>query len=81
MGNRIAVVLGLTLVAGAVFARSFTPPEFYELDANSDGVVTRAELSRSGVYELNFTQIDKNRDGTISKSEYAAATTYSHKYK
>jgi len=79
MGNRIAAVLGLTLVASAALAKSFTTPEFYELDVNSDGVVTRAELSRSGVYELIFTQIDKNRDGKISKSEYTAATKYGGK--
>lgn len=60
------VVNDKTVVADAiVVAKS----EFEMMDANSDGEITKAEASRSGVTQ-NFDNIDLNDDELITRNEY-----------
>lgn len=66
-----------TILAGSAFALAQMPagnqasphghPFFEEVDANHDGVVTRAEVTASA--EKRFAELDSNRDGKISQAE------------
>ena len=44
--------------------------QFEMMDANSDGELTKAEASRSGVTR-NFDKIDANDDELITRTEYS----------
>jgi serine/threonine protein kinase len=47
-----------------------TPREFYVLDRDRSGYLTRDEIRGDAVLEQNFDKIDTNRDGRISLEEF-----------
>jgi len=49
-----------------------TSREFYALDRNRDGVLTRDEVKGDAVLEQNFDKIDKNHDGKLSLEEFTS---------
>jgi serine/threonine protein kinase len=49
-----------------------TPREFYVLDRDRSGYLTRDEVKGDAVLEQNFTKIDKNRDGRVSLEEFTS---------
>ena len=63
----------LALAAGSAFAAGTKKSRFDRLDANNDGVITRAEAAGSATVLKNFDRADKNNDGKITRAEYRAA--------
>ena len=53
-------------------AARLTAREFYALDRNRDGFLTRDEVKGNAVLEQNFEKIDKNHDGRISLEEFTS---------
>jgi len=49
-----------------------TSREFYALDRNRDGVLTRDEVKGDAALEQNFDKIDKNHDGKLSLEEFTS---------
>ncbi|MDB5809126.1 MAG: hypothetical protein JWN94_1248 [Betaproteobacteria bacterium] len=47
-----------------------TPREFYVLDRDRSGYLTRDEVKGDAVLEQNFKKIDKNSDGRVSLEEF-----------
>ena len=46
---------------------------FSQADADSDGLLTRAEALRLPLVTMSFDDMDTNRDGVVSRSEYDAS--------
>jgi Ca2+-binding EF-hand superfamily protein len=65
--------VSLALAAGSAFAADTKKSRFDRLDANNDGVITRAEAAGSATVLTNFDRADKNNDGKITRAEYRAA--------
>ena len=65
--------VSLALAAGSAFAAGTKKSRFDRLDANNDGVITRAEAAGSATVLKNFDRADKNNDGKITRAEYRAA--------
>jgi hypothetical protein len=71
-----------TLAAGAALAQEGPPPGmrmpapediFKRWDANSDGVVDKAEWTAAGRPEDRFAMIDANKDGKVTLDELKTA--------
>lgn len=82
MSRKLIIALGAlsTLVASAALAQEGPPrqmpaPEdvFKRWDANSDGVVDKAEWTGAGRPEDRFAMIDADKDGKITLDEMKAA--------
>ena len=69
----ICVVVGLA----AQFAQADEAEIFDRLDANTDGQVTKDEVSQEQMrlFERLLRRSDKNEDGKLSKEEFVAGTT------
>src|SRR5438094_5142465 len=65
--------VSLALAAGSAFAADTKKSRFDRLDANNEGVITRAEAAGSPTVLKNFDRADKNNDGKITRAEYRAA--------
>src|SRR2546426_1190303 len=65
--------VSLALAAGSAFAAGTKKSRFDRLDANNDGVITRAEAAGSATLLKDFDRADKNNDGKITPAEYPAA--------
>jgi|RhiMetdeSRZDD1v2_1073273.scaffolds.fasta_scaffold447602_2 Ca2+-binding EF-hand superfamily protein len=65
--------VSLALAAGSAFAADTKKSRFDRLDANNDGVITRAEAVGSPTVLKDFDRADKNNDGKITRAEYRAA--------
>src|SRR5437588_93542 len=61
--------VSLALAAGSAFAAGTKKSRFDRLDANNDGVITRAEAAGSATVLKNFDRADKNHDGYITRAE------------
>lgn len=68
----IAALAGLSATA---FAGDSMGMSFDKLDANRDGVLSRAEVESDAAMTASFEKIDTNADGQIDATEYAAVTT------
>jgi len=55
---------------GSVKPPKLTPREFYVLDRDRSGYLTRDEIRGDAVIEQNFNKIDANHDGRISLEEF-----------
>ena len=67
----VVVCLGLTAsiaAAAADFAQ-----QFVQLDANSDGKVSREEAAADPALAQRFEQMDVNKDGFLSRDELVVA--------
>jgi hypothetical protein len=69
---------GASLVAGAAYAEATDPQPantgtFRSLDRNSDGYLTRNEVSHIASYTKSFDVADENRDGKLSPDEFIKA--------
>lgn len=80
----VALASLTTLAAGAALAQEGPPPGpprqmpapediFKRWDANSDGVVDKAEWTGAGRPEDRFAMIDANNDGKVTLDELKAA--------
>ncbi len=47
-------------------------PSFGDIDADSDGVISRDEWQGSTDVDADFSAVDQNQDGNIDRSEFAA---------
>jgi hypothetical protein len=65
----MAVLASLAL-AGAAWAAA---PEFDDVDANQDGMLSKIEASV--VKGLDFAKADLDKDGMLDRAEYDAATS------
>ena len=63
-------VLASLAIAGAAWAAA---PEFDEIDANKDGMLSKVEASV--VKGLDFAKADLDKDGMLDRAEYEAATS------
>jgi Ca2+-binding EF-hand superfamily protein len=72
-------VVSLALAAGSAFAADKPKSRFDRLDANNDGVITRAEAAGSPQVAKSFDRADRNDDGKLSRAEYRAAFVKSEK--
>jgi len=64
----IATILAIG-IAGVALAAS--APSFEDVDANTDGKISKEEAAK--VPELDFAAADVNKDGVLSRSEYESA--------
>ncbi len=69
--------LGLGLISGAQAESAAKQPmsgmdasSFTKMDANQDGVISKAEADTAGVPVKLFSSMDLNHDGKISVEEY-----------
>lgn len=69
MKSKLAVVACAIGFTGVAFAQEM--PQFEEVDANSDGMISRTEAA--AVEGLDFSTADTNQDGNLSREEYEAA--------
>jgi hypothetical protein len=62
---------------GPIPASRWTPQQirqaFDAADADSDGVLTRAEAQQLAILPRSFEDMDENKDGVVSRSEYESA--------
>ena len=65
--------VALALASGSAVAAGKQKSRFDRLDANNDGVITRAEAAGSATVLKDFDRADKNNDGKITRAEYRAA--------
>ena len=52
-------------------ALAVVAPEFKDVDANSDGVLSEQEFSAALSGIIDFKSTDQNGDGVVDKEEYA----------
>lgn len=65
----IVAVSGLSFATGAS-SQSVKWPGFNSIDANSDGLLSKAEVATAT--DENFAKADANRNGTLDMAEFAA---------
>ncbi|HEU4620217.1 MAG TPA: calcium-binding protein [Gammaproteobacteria bacterium] len=58
--------------AGGAGGGASSSPPFDQVDANSDGMISRSEAAK--VEGLDFSKADTNQDGHLDRQEYDAAT-------
>ena len=66
---RVILVIGALAASSAGLAQ----PDFETLDRNSDGYLSRGEISAAPDIARRFAQFDADKDRRLSKAEYAAA--------
>lgn len=72
--KRLRALLMLFPIAFAVPALSQDdPPNFSDLDANSDGYVSAEEAAADMRVANGFSEADTDRDGYLSAEEFSAA--------
>ena len=64
----IATVAQLSVAGIALAAET---PQFDQLDANRDGMLSKSEAMKAP--GLDFAKADSNKDGALSRTEYEAA--------
>jgi Ca2+-binding EF-hand superfamily protein len=69
-----AAMLSTAAMAGDPDASDSKKDAFEQLDADSDGQLSKEEASGSSSLSASFTMIDKNSDGYISKGEFRRNT-------
>jgi hypothetical protein len=72
-----AVPVPVPYKPGPIPASRWTPQQirqaFDAADADSDGVLTRAESQQLAILPRSFEDMDENKDGVVSRSEYEGA--------
>jgi hypothetical protein len=72
-----AVPVPVPYKPAAIPASRWTPQEirqaFDAADADSNGVLTRAESQQLAIMPRSFEDMDENKDGAVSRSEYENA--------
>jgi hypothetical protein len=63
-----ALLVASVVIATVAFAEA---PAFDDIDANSDGKLSKAEAS--SVKGLDFAKADRDKNGTLDRVEYEAA--------
>ena len=63
-----ALAIGLLSLSGVAMA---APPDFAEVDANGDGMISKQEAGELG---FSIANADSNGDGRLSREEFEAAT-------
>lgn len=81
--NMSAAAAAMLMVTGAAFGidnnaapaptRASQDALFLELDADRDGVLSRAEAARMPRFAKGFDEADENRDGKLSADEFVKA--------
>ena len=78
MKKRLITALTLMAVSGFAWAAGGSGKmSFQELDANSDGKISKSEAASSSKVDQKFTQADANSDGNLDQAEFAAVETES----
>lgn len=72
MHKGLATALAALLFAAVAHAE--TAPEFSQLDADGDGVISQEEASAKPEMSEQLAKADVNADGKIDRAEYARAT-------
>jgi Ca2+-binding EF-hand superfamily protein len=71
-----ASVLALGITAGPAVGQDTTradaDTQFVQLDADRDGFVTRAEVSKLPGAAQRFDKFDANKDGKLDRAEFVA---------
>ena len=71
-----ASVIALGITAGPAAGQDTTRPDldtqFAQLDADRDGYVTRAEVSKVPGAAQRFDKFDGNKDGKLDRAEFSA---------
>jgi hypothetical protein len=72
-----AVPVPVPYKPGPIPASRWTPQQirqaFDAADADSNGVLTRAESQQLAILPRSFEDMDENKDGVVSRSEYEGA--------
>ena len=68
------ILIGVIAAAAAVAAYAADPMSgsFKDLDTNTDGKLSSAEVSSQSTLSADFSAIDADKDGYVSQSEYDA---------
>lgn len=66
----LALSAGTLAIGGIAYAQMPESPERSKMDANGDGVITRAESQAAA--EALFTRLDVNKDGKLDKADREA---------
>jgi len=68
------ILIGVVAAAAAVAAYAADPmsQSFKDLDANTDGKLSSAEVSSQSTLSQDFSAIDADKDGYVSQGEYDA---------
>jgi hypothetical protein len=61
----------LLLLGVSTLALAQEPPAFEDVDANSDGQISREEAAT--IEGLDFASADKDQNGSLSREEYEAS--------
>jgi len=65
----LSLAVAAALASGLALAQTAAPRPQMKLDANGDGVVTKAEVAKFPKLAERFDQMDKNKDGKLSRDE------------
>ena len=68
----IALGLGAVPAFGEDTTRNDADAQFTRLDADRDGFVTRADMSKMPELTRRFAKFDADRDGKLNRAEFAA---------
>jgi hypothetical protein len=68
----IALGLGAVPAFGEDTTRNDADAQFTRLDADRDGFVTRADMSKMSELARRFAKFDANKDGKLDRAEFAA---------
>ena len=71
--KRILIAASIALIAGSAWAQKTGNRSFDQLDANSDGFLTRGEVAGNKELAKRFEKFDANKDGKWSVDEFVKA--------
>ncbi len=71
-GGIVAAEQGISPDASQGGAAAAMVPEFKQLDADRNGVISMSEAGREPTIVEQFGELDQNEDGAITEQEYAA---------
>ena len=67
--HMLSVAVAAVLVSGFAIAQTTAPKATQKIDANGDGVITKAEAAAFPRLAEKFDQLDTNKDGKLSAAE------------